>query len=101
MRYDLPRLPGPPPVSLIPATRVPGPEPDPWRAGQPPAPAPGSVRAMPGVRSWSRLPGRAAGPDRQPGLPRPTAAERASAMAARFGGGWPFGRVIGVGVLIV
>src|SRR5947208_9190115 len=35
------------------------------------------------------------------GPDRPTAAERASAMTARFSGGWPFGRIIGVGVLIV
>jgi signal transduction histidine kinase len=34
-------------------------------------------------------------------MDRPTAPERASAMAARFAGGWPFGRVIGLGVLIV
>jgi signal transduction histidine kinase len=33
-------------------------------------------------------------------MDRPTP-ERASAMAARFAGGWPFGRVIGLGVLIV
>jgi signal transduction histidine kinase len=32
---------------------------------------------------------------------RATASERASAMAARFSGGWPFGRIIGVGLLIV
>jgi signal transduction histidine kinase len=36
-----------------------------------------------------------------PGFGRSTASERASAMAARFSGGWPFGRIIGVGVLIV
>ena len=41
----------------------------------------------------------------RPGLSRSgrgrVASERASATAARFSGGWPFGRVIGVGVLIV
>jgi len=35
------------------------------------------------------------------GEARQTASERAGAMAARFAGGWPFGRIIGVGVLIV
>ena len=37
----------------------------------------------------------------RPGPGRPTASERASGMAARFSGGWPFGRIIGVGLLIV
>ena len=35
------------------------------------------------------------------GAARATTSERASAMAARFAGGWPFGRIIGIGVLIV
>ena len=35
------------------------------------------------------------------GLNRLTTSERASATAARFSGGWPFGRIIGLGVLIV
>ena len=35
------------------------------------------------------------------GAARATTSERASAMAARFAGGWPFGRILGVGVLIV
>jgi signal transduction histidine kinase len=34
-------------------------------------------------------------------LSGPAASERASAMAARFAGGWPFGRIIGIGVVIV
>src|SRR5205085_6816546 len=95
-------VPGPEPASLapVPETVVPGPEPDPWPAGPAPS-APPPARALPGMRSWSRPQGRPAGPDRPPRLPRPPAAERASAMAARFAGGWPFGRVIGVGVLIV
>jgi signal transduction histidine kinase len=37
----------------------------------------------------------------RPGLGRAAASERASAMAARFSGGWPFGRIIGIGILIV
>jgi len=45
--------------------------------------------------------GRGRGTARQGGLGRPTASERASTMAARFSGGWPFGRIIGVGILIV
>jgi signal transduction histidine kinase len=32
---------------------------------------------------------------------RPAASERTGALAARFSGGWPFGRIIGVGVVIV
>jgi CHASE3 domain sensor protein len=34
-------------------------------------------------------------------LSRSTAPERASTVAARFAGGWPFGRIIGIGVVIV
>ena len=93
--------PGPASVTPVPETVVPGPEPDPWLAGPAPAPPTVPVRAIPGMRSWARPPRQPAGPDRPPVPPRPTAAERASAMAARFAGGWPFGRVIGVGVLIV
>ena len=35
------------------------------------------------------------------GQSRLTTSERASATAARFSGGWPFGRIIGLGILIV
>jgi len=45
-------------------------------------------------------PDRPGGPGRA-GIGRPTAGERASAMAARFSGGWPYGRIIGAGLLIV
>ena len=60
--------------------------------------APEPVLAGPGGRAAGRPPARGRRPD---GAARATASERASAMAARFAGGWPFGRIIGVGVLIV
>ena len=57
-----------------------------------------------GMRRPDGVP-RTGGPVRpvpgRPGAARPTASERASTVAARFSGGWPFGRIIGVGVLIV
>jgi signal transduction histidine kinase len=92
--------PGPAGPAPVPDTVVPDPEPDPWLAVPAPARPPVPVRAIPGMRSWAR-PQQPASQARPPLLPRPAAAERASAMAARFAGGWPFGRVIGVGVLIV
>ena len=58
----------------------------------PPSPEPGRAGAAPATESG--VAGRPGGPSRP-------AAERASAMAARFAGGWPFGRILGVGVLIV
>jgi signal transduction histidine kinase len=64
-----------------PATALPAAEPEPERAGAAPATKPGPA-------------------GRPRGLSRP-ATERASAMAARFAGGWPFGRIIGIGVLAV
>jgi signal transduction histidine kinase len=72
-----------------------------------------AVPEPPGVRAWSRYSRQPGGMRRSDGmrrssrmartdsLSRPTASERASAMAARFAGGWPFGRIIGLGVLIV
>jgi signal transduction histidine kinase len=97
-----------------PGTVVPGPEPDPWLAetqgavpgaGPITEAAPEPARAQPPVQSGTTSghgsAGRARGTARRDGLNRPTASERASAMAARFSGGWPFGRIIGVGVLIV
>ena len=77
------------------ATGTPGREPDPGSPGTAPAPEPVSLVPVPRTR---RLPRPAAKPD---GAARATASERASAMAARFAGGWPFGRILGVGVLIV
>jgi signal transduction histidine kinase len=64
----------------LPVTALPAPEPatEPERAGEAPATEP-------------RPPGGASRP----------ATERASAMAARFAGGWPFGRIIGIGIGIV
>ena len=62
---------------------------------------------LPGVREWSRpsrRPGGTRGSDgmrrssrmAQTGaLSRSTASERTSTVAARFAGGWPFGRIIG------
>ncbi len=82
-------LPGHQPVPAAvpaPGTVVPGPDGDPGPGG--------ALAAEPGL------------PRAQPEKPvggeaRQTASERAGAMAARFAGGWPFGRIIGVGVLIV
>src|SRR5215472_7230027 len=89
------------PVPLIPlATPVPPADAEPRGArtwSRPPRQL-GGMRRSDGL-ARSSGPGRP-GPDR-PGIGRPTAGERASAMAARFSGGWPFGRIIGVGVLIV
>jgi signal transduction histidine kinase len=109
--------PGPGPAEVVPRpeTVVPGPEPDPRLAGtqgavpgagpitEPAAPEPARARppAQSGTTSGPDGIGRARGTARRDGLSRPTASERASAMAARFSGGWPFGRIIGVGVLIV
>jgi signal transduction histidine kinase len=45
--------------------------------------------------------GRANGLRRPAGPARGATSERATAMAARFSGGWPFGRIIGLGLLIV
>ena len=100
------------PIRPDPATGGPGQEPEPANppggrppggpAGAPPAPGPES----PGTAPVSLVPvagsrGRRPRPAPQPnGAARATASERASA-AARFAGGWPFGRILGVGVLIV
>ncbi len=76
-------------------------------AGAPPAPEPESPQAAPAPEPVSLVPvagtrRRRPRPAGQPdGAARATAAERANAMAARFAGGWPFGRILGVGVLIV
>jgi signal transduction histidine kinase len=99
------------------ATGTPGQEPDPGNpaVGSPPA-QPESPEAAAAPESDS--PEAAAGPEpvslvpvprtRRPrlaarpgGAARASAAERGSARAARFAGGWPFGRILGVGVLIV
>jgi CHASE3 domain sensor protein len=74
---------------------VPGPEPDPEPDWAAPAPEPDSLAAPPAPPRRPRPPGRAAG------LARPTVAERASAATAKLAEGWPFGRVIGIAVLIV
>jgi len=72
----------------------------------PPAPEPESPATATATEPVSLVP--VAGPGGRPrpaarpdGAARATASERASAMAARFAGGWPFGRILGVGVLIV
>jgi signal transduction histidine kinase len=76
-------------------------------AGVPPAPEPESPRTAPAPEPVSLVPvagtrRRRPRPAPQPnGAARATTSERASAMAARFAGGWPFGRILGVGVLIV
>ena len=112
------------PPAAAPATEPVAPAPDraPGLAGTPAAmgvlPGEGPVTGpatpeLPGVREWSRpsrRPGGTHGPDgmrrssrmAQTGaLSRYTASERTSAVAARFAGGWPFGRIIGIGVVIV
>ena len=61
----------------------------------PPAPEPVSLVPVTGPRRRSPPP-----PAQPDGAPRVTAPERASATAARFAGGWPFGRILGVGILI-
>jgi len=69
---------------------MPGENPNTGPAGTTPAKA----AVLPGVRRWSR-------PQKPPaGAARPATQERASAMAARFAGGWPFGRIIGIGALV-
>jgi len=98
------------------ATATPGQEPEPENlaggsahggtAGVPPAPEPESPGTAPAPEPVPLVPvtgtrRRRPRPALQPnGAARATAAERASAMAARFAGGWPFGRILGVGVLI-
>jgi signal transduction histidine kinase len=80
---------------------------DPGPAGTAPAQEPESPETAPAPEPVSLVP--VAGPRRRPprfaaradGAARATAGERASVMAARFAGGWPFGRILGVGVLIV
>jgi signal transduction histidine kinase len=91
------REPGPFPAAVAPAPAavVPGPEPDPEPDWAAPAPEPDSLAAPPAPPRRPRPPGRAAG------LARPTVAERASAATAKLAEGWPFGRVIGIAVLIV
>jgi signal transduction histidine kinase len=80
-------------------------------AGEGPVTGPAAPE-LPGVREWSRRPGqpgntRGSGDmDRssrraQTGVLSRPASERDSVMAARFAGGWPFGRIIGLGILIV
>jgi signal transduction histidine kinase len=76
------------------AEAPPGPGPESPGTGPPPEPV--SLVPVAGTRRRRSRP--AGQPD---GAARATAAERASAMAARFAGGWPFGRILGVGVLIV
>ena len=100
------------------ATGTPGQEPEPedpeggsphgGAAGVPPAapgpespgtaPAPGPVSLVPVAGTRRRRPRRAPQPN---GAAQATSSERASARAARFAGGWPFGRILGVGIVIV
>ena len=93
------------------AIGTPGQEPDPGPAGVPPAAEPGPPGTAPGPepvslvpvpRPWrrSRPAAQADGAVPATAPERASASERASAMAARFAGGWPFGRILGVGVLI-
>ena len=82
-------LPGSGPITAPPAPEPPAARGWPWPPRQP-----GSMRRSDGM-------GRSGGLGRSDGLGRPTASERTGAMAARFSGGWPFGRIIGVGVVIV
>ena len=77
------------------ATGTPGQEPGPESPGTAPAREPVPLVPVPGPRQRPRI---AARPD---GAGRASSSERASAMAARFAGGWPFGRILGVGLLIV
>jgi signal transduction histidine kinase len=87
--------PGPAGAAPAPEPGAPGQHVYPGPAGAPPATAPGARRPpRPWPRPWPR---------RQPAGPAGTGngASRASAAAARFAGGWPFGRIIGIGVLVV
>jgi len=79
-------------------TELPAPEPE--GQGQPvdPGPAVAAPAAPPGARRPPRPRRQPAGPD---GAVRNGGPSLASAAAARFAGGWPFGRVIGIGLLIV
>jgi signal transduction histidine kinase len=56
------------------------------------------VSLVPVAGTRRRRPRRAPQPN---GAARATSSERASARAARFAGGWPFGRILGVGIVIV
>jgi signal transduction histidine kinase len=95
------------------ATGTPGQEPAPENpasgsprggaGGVPPAPGPEPPRTAPEPVSLVPVAGtrgRGPGPGAQPDGAAGATSERASAMAARFAGGWPFGRILGVGVLI-
>ncbi|HET7247797.1 MAG TPA: ATP-binding protein [Streptosporangiaceae bacterium] len=61
------------------------------------------MQVLPGAGPIGHAPGSMRRSDgmARPGLGRATASDRASVVAARFSGGWPFGRIIWVGVLIV
>jgi signal transduction histidine kinase len=90
----------PPPDAARAASDFVGIRPDPATGapGQKPEPDPEPVSLVPAAGTRRQRPRPAAQPN---GPGRATSSERASAMAARFAGGWPFGRILGVGVLIV
>jgi signal transduction histidine kinase len=90
----------PPPDAARAASDFVGIRPDPATGGpgQKPEPDPEPVSLVPAAGTRRQRPRPAAQPH---GPGRATSSERASAMAARFAGGWPFGRILGVGVLIV